>query len=195
MQNLKVYIINPYTSSILPTYDAFANLKSIVSEKGKLFLVNKSPIKIIEHSLLNYASSLQGARDGSRHLIGNTHMSPIMISEKLGIYWFPTKSFSRPDCVWISLGQYKDYDPINQNSLKVNFKNCRSILIDSTIKSFETKLNNAIKLKHKMNEDPVNRGGNHEELNEILIIRDPEGNGYRVLDEADGDDEEKLIIE
>ncbi|QQZ07684.1 competence protein ComK [Heyndrickxia vini] len=181
MKKLNKYVTNPDTCIIIPKYDEYGDLLSIVIEIERVFLVNMRPIEIINFSLLNHASSYRGATDGAKYLLGNTTMTPIMISEKQSIYCFPTMSPLNNNCVWLFLGQYKNHKYVNKKRVEVLFKNDHSIVLDVSQKSFEKKLQKAYRLK-----DRIDKQGQEEvdidELSKVTICRDPESNSYIVMD-------------
>ena len=71
------YEINDDTLAILPIGDD----KSKVIEKNKSFIVNASPLKIIDKSCKYFGSSYQGRFSGTKSLIGVSYKAPIIIEE------------------------------------------------------------------------------------------------------------------
>ncbi|KYC89947.1 competence protein ComK [Heyndrickxia sporothermodurans] len=177
MKEVKMYIINNRTCIIYPYFDQYGNLFAIVIETEGVYLVNLSPMEIVEHSLLNYGSSYQGAKEGARHLLGNTTMNPLMISEKLGIYAIPTMSPSSKECVWFMLGQYKKHLPIEKNIVNVLFKNGYETKLSISQKSFENKLQKAFRLREHM-EEMGKQEFEYTAFSGYSVVVDPNTNGY-----------------
>jgi len=187
LKKVTEYIINRKTCIIYPHFDPYGNHYSIVKETDRKLIVEMSPINIIELSLLKYASSFQGAKEGARHLLGNTSMNPLMISEKLGLYAIPTMSPTSKQCVWFMLEQYLDRIPIGKNNLKVLFKNGFNATLNISRQRFDDKLQKALRLKKHM-EDMTKHPMDYSAENEYSIVRDPESNGY-VIQEDNSDEE------
>jgi len=104
------YEINEETLAIIP----LKNDKAKVYESDKVFIVNKSAIKIMDESCEYFGSSLEGRQKGTSKLIGVTHKAPVIIEESKQIIFFPTMSPRIEKCSWISLNHinkiYKNND-------------------------------------------------------------------------------------
>lgn len=99
------YEINAQTLAIIP----LGKEKSKVIEKNGDFIINSSPIKIIDESCKFFGSSYEGRFAGTKTLTGITHKSPIIIEESKKIIFFPTKSPRLNTCAWISFNNVSDY--------------------------------------------------------------------------------------
>lgn len=142
--------LNSETILIYPQFDHFGNLLTGVMEKNGTFLVDMCPSDLIDHNLKYYGSSLQGASDGTKMILGKIDMRPIVMNEKLGLYWFPSKSPSSKDCVWFALHHIKDYNKIGKKKTLVNFSNGSTIVIDISLTSFDKKVQRTYKLKGRV---------------------------------------------
>ena len=78
-------------------------------EKTKTFVVDLTPMKIIENSCAYFGSSYQGRFLGTKNLIGISHKAPIIIEESREIIFFPTNSPRIYECAWISLKNLQNY--------------------------------------------------------------------------------------
>src|SRR5690554_4977406 len=96
---METYEISINTLAIIP----LDNYRSKVIEENNTFVVNQTPMQIIEHSCRYFGSSYQGRHKGTRNLIGVSHKSPIIIEGTREIIFFPTNSPRLYDCSWISL--------------------------------------------------------------------------------------------
>lgn len=177
MKKVNMYIINNRTCIIYPHYNEYGNLIAIVIETEGAYLVNLSPMEIIEHSLLSYLSSFQGAKDGAKHILGNTTMNPLMISEKLGLYAIPSMSPTSNECVWFMLGQYKNHLPVEKNILNVLFKHGYETELNISSKSFENKLQKAYRLREHM-EEMGQQQFKYTALSGCSVVVDPNTEGY-----------------
>jgi competence protein ComK len=109
------YEISTETLAIIP----IDNYRSKIIEGNNTFVVNKTPMEIIEHSCRYFGSSYAGRHTGTKNLIGVSHKSPIIIEETKELIFFPTSSPRLYDCSWISLKNIEEYKKMNNNSLIV----------------------------------------------------------------------------
>lgn len=119
METMKEYIINPSTMCITPVYDKYGNLYSKVYEGNKIFIVEMSPLKIMENSCLYYGHSLYGAMEGSRSILGNHKMMPVTVCSALGIYWFPSQSYRSDKCSWFAQAHILYLEQVDTANTKV----------------------------------------------------------------------------
>ena len=135
------YEINSFTIVLIPIGDN----KTKVIEENNIFIVNKSPINIIERSCRYFGSSYLGRHIGTKNLIGISHKSPIIIEESKNIIYFPTTSPRLKECIWISLRHIKDYKNNNGKSL-ILFENGQTLEINMSYGSFDNQYLRATKL-------------------------------------------------
>ncbi len=113
------YEINYDTQAILPISDD----SSKILESTEKYIVNISPIKIMEHSCEYFGSSFSGRKEGTKKLLGITHKSPIIIEESRKIIFFPSTSPENKNCIWINLEKIEKYYKINSKKSAILFKN------------------------------------------------------------------------
>lgn len=145
---LAKYVINPCTVIIKGFGDHKGHLYSKVTEGGEEFIVTMSPKGLINSSLLYYCSSLKGAIDGSRSILGNISMLPIMINPELDIFLFPSCSPNRPDCIWMSLYHVQRSEKSKPHQTRVDLSFGHSIVIDMKRSRFELKKQRAMQLRY-----------------------------------------------
>lgn len=142
------YVINPKTVLIAAEFDQKGCLYSRVIEGKKTFIVAMRPKALIDYSLHYYCSSLKGAMDGSRSILGNISMQPIMINAQLDICWFPCFSPDRTDCVWFSLTHVVNSEKLSLRQTKVNLNFGHTIILDMKRERFENKRQRASQLRY-----------------------------------------------
>lgn len=152
MKKMKNYLISVKTAAILPEFTEYGTLNSIVIEHNKFIYVTQSPSSIIDFNLRLNGSSMRGARDGVKAILGNISMNPVVINETQGVYWFPSKSYSHLDCIWFALHFQKWYERINERVTKVTLLNDFVINIDVSCRAFENRLQRTYLLKSKKEE-------------------------------------------
>lgn len=75
---------------------------------------------------------------------------PIVINEKLDIYWFPSMSPSSPDYVWFAVHHIESYKSIGKKQTQVLLSDNSIVVIDSSVYSFEKEIQRTYTLKYKM---------------------------------------------
>lgn len=136
----------------LPRFDQFGNLSTLIIEDDSQYYVDMEPKALMNHCLGYYGSSLRGASDGAKKILGNIQMCPVLMSEKLEIYWFSTRSPEHEDCIWFALHHIKDYESKGLKETKVIFNNGTEITIDISLYRFINKIQRAYQLKGKLEE-------------------------------------------
>ena len=146
------FVVTYETVLFFPKYDRLGKLFTVGLDNNGLFIVGMSPYELMDSNLKYYGSSLRGARDGARMILGEISMPPIVINDWLEIYWFPSCSPTRDDCVWFALHHIADYISVGKKKTLITFKNGSTFTVDISINSFEKRIQQAYKLKFKMEE-------------------------------------------
>ena len=144
------FVLDQNTILFLPRYDKSGRLQSIVRNAKGSFDVDLAPTLLMDFNLRYYGSSLRGAIDGANMILGNGHMNPVIVNEKLSLYWFPSKSPYKDDCKWFALHHIKDYFDIGGKRTKIIFSDGSTYIIDMSRSSFDLKVQKAYKLKGKL---------------------------------------------
>ncbi|KAA0955514.1 competence protein [Sporosarcina sp. ANT_H38] len=144
------FVLDYDTISFLPRYDESGCLRAIVRDVNGSFDVDLAPTLLMDYNLRYYGSSLRGATDGANMILGNGHMPPVIVNEKLGIYWIPSKSPYNGDCMWFALHHIKDYFDIGGNRTKIIFSDGSTQIIDISRSAFDLRVQKAYKLKGKI---------------------------------------------
>jgi len=160
-----------------PKYDSYGNLYTIVIENDGAQKISKSPTDLIDFNLNYYGYSLRGANDGAKAILGDIKMFPVAINERLNLYWFPTKSPNRDDCMWIGLHHIKEYKKMGAKETLLVFKNGFSLVLDISVASFNQKVQRAYKLKGELEgrtKNPLLFGAESKDvsilINELLLV-------------------------
>lgn len=111
--DMNEYEINAQTLAIIPIGEE----KSKVIEVNGDFIINASPIKIVDDSCKFFGSSYEGRFSGTKTLTGISHKSPIIVEESRRIIFFPTKSPRVSSCIWLSFNNIADYDGDGKDSI------------------------------------------------------------------------------
>ncbi len=142
------YEITFDTQVILP----MDSKSSKIIENNESYVVNVTPMQILEHSCEYFGSSFDGRREGTKKLLGITHKSPIIVEESRKIIFFPTTSPDRNDCIWINLEKINRYYKSSQKKSIIEFKNGDIIEFDVSIGSLTNQILRASRLKYILEE-------------------------------------------
>ena len=142
------YAITFDTQVILP----MDSKSSKIIENNESYVVNVTPMQILEHSCEYFGSSFDGRREGTKKLLGITHKSPIIVEESRKIIFFPTTSPDRNDCIWINLEKISRYYKSSQKKSIIEFKNGDIIEFDVSIGSLTNQILRASRLKYILEE-------------------------------------------
>lgn len=144
---LNEYVLNRKTIAILPLVGRDDRMISRVIEEEDEFLVLQRTFEIIEQSCRYFGSSFSGRKEGTKELIGVTHKAPICISPIDNIYFFPTLSYTREGCAWVSHYHVTSSKSLPHNTLLIRFSNGKMIKIGISKGSFENQLHRTAQLR------------------------------------------------
>ena len=100
MKLTRDYTIKPETVMIVPDYNEHGYLNALVYKRDGVLKTDLSPYDLIDYNLRYLGSSLRGAIEGAKSMLGKVSMNPIIMDKELDIILFPCKSPTREDCVW-----------------------------------------------------------------------------------------------
>ncbi|KOS60706.1 competence protein ComK [Lysinibacillus agricola] len=143
-------IMSSETMLYMPEYDAFGNLCTLVIERDYQYISKLAPTKLMDFNLRYFGSSLRGALDGSKMILGKLNKNPIVVHERSNIVWFPSRSALHPECIWFAVHHIDDYQVVDKKRTKVTFMNGKRIIVDLSMRAFEYRIQRAFLLKYKL---------------------------------------------
>ncbi|MDQ0201917.1 competence protein ComK [Neobacillus ginsengisoli] len=149
------YIINQHLMCMVGVYDRNGKTCTIVREVNKTFIVDKSPLEILEISIKSIGFNLKGAMATSKWFLGDIHMCPVMVNPILKICLFPIQSAKRVDTMWFNPDHIHRTNSFYRKT-NVKFKNGFHMLVNSKLSSF----NNKLKIAEQYQEITVEAGKN-----------------------------------
>ncbi|MEK3888424.1 competence protein ComK [Bacillus sp. FSL K6-3431] len=180
MKTTKHYVINRKTFSFIPTFDSYGHLFTRVIESDTSFLVSRSPLQIIEQSIIYYGHDYNGAKVAAKQALGNIDMPPIKISGHLGIYWFPSMSPSRDECIWFCEDHIDDSIYLSRKKTKIILPLGHEIIIEGSKKHFDLKLHRARDYRKKIETRTTETSYLlHKPHEEIHILKEHNPNSYQ----------------
>lgn len=145
------YEINPFTMMIAP-YEDGGKLYSKIYELDNEFISPIIPFDIIKKSCEFFGSSYEGRREGTRTLTQITHKPPIVIDPTNDIYFFPTTSPARKQCIWLSNRHIVSSERHSNRKTIVKFRNTKKVKIPISLASFRNQLQRTTFLQVKLTE-------------------------------------------
>lgn len=139
---MQTYEISNDTLAIIP----IDNYRSKVIERNSVFLVNKTPMEVVEDSCEYFGSSYDGRHKGTKKLTGITHKSPIIIEESREIIFFPTTSPRLYECSWIAFKNILNLRRVNNNTM-IEFKSGYLLELEISYGSLENQILRSARLE------------------------------------------------
>jgi competence protein ComK len=123
LRQIEEYEVNPFTLFIKPI--RYGNkIYSQIIEVEDEFISPFKPLDIIKNSC--FGSDYEGIRKGAMQLINAKHKVPIAIDPTNNLFFFPTASPSREECIWIALQHIEDKFRIAAKETLITFRNKQS---------------------------------------------------------------------
>jgi competence protein ComK len=149
LKQIEEYEVNPFTMFIKPIAYG-SKIYSEIFEVEDEFLSPFKPLDIIRKSCEYYGSDYEGRRNGTKQLVGYAHKIPIAIDPTNRIFFFPTTSPNRQECIWISHEHVKDYDRVNPQETLILFNNNQSFKFPVSCSSIISQLERTAYLRTKL---------------------------------------------
>lgn len=141
------YTVNSKTIALLPVVLNDKRIVTRVIEEHDEFFVYQKPLEVIEQSCSEYGASFGGRKDGTKKYTGFTHKAPIAISPTDSIYFFPTFSYSRKECAWLSHFHIENVTKLPHGNTFIEFINGQTIKLEVSKNSFENQRNRTAQLR------------------------------------------------
>ena len=149
LKQIEEYEVNPFTMFVKPIVYG-SKIYSEIFEVEDEFLSPFKPLDIIRNSCEYYGSDYEGRRNGTKLLVGYAHKIPIAIDPTNRIFFFPTTSPSRQECIWISHEHVKDYERVNPQETLILFNNNQSFKFPVSCSSIISQLERTAYLRTKL---------------------------------------------
>ncbi len=141
----KNYIIEKKTVLMMGEYDRYGKLCTRVMAGRSSFLVDRTPLQLLDDTLISIGYNLRGAMSGAKSILGKKMKCPFIVNPYLGICLFPSKSPNRVDCIWFNPEQILKTIPMGDKT-KVELRNGVSIIVESKCSFFNNKIQAANQL-------------------------------------------------
>ena len=142
---METYEVNKDTVALVPKGDT----KTIVYELDNSFVVDETPLQIMEDSCEYFGSSFDGRVIGTSKLVGYTHKVPIIVEETKDLIFFPTLSPKNTDCSWLSYKHISKIDKFREKTL-IELLNGKKIVINASNAIIDNQLYRCFRLKNTL---------------------------------------------
>lgn len=164
----KNYLIEKKMILMMGEYDRYGKLCARVMAGSSSFLVDRTPLQLLDDTLTYIGFDLRGAMASAKLILDQRTRCPIIVNPYQCIYLFPNKSPFKADCIWFNPEHIVSTKSVG-NKTQVELSNGHSIIIDSRLNSFNNRIQKANQLMHIS----MNRG-NHPSPT-IFYLEPPKG--------------------
>lgn len=147
LKQIEEYEVNPFTMLVKPKKYGNKVYSKIIEVEDE-FLSPFKPLDIIKFSC--FGSDYEGRRKGSMQLINAKHKVPIATDPTNNLFFFPTTSPSREECIWVSLEHIEDIHRIGPKETLIIFRNKQSYKIPVAYSTIHNQICLTAKLKWKI---------------------------------------------
>lgn len=147
MLNNNKYEFNRGTLAVLPN----GNESSLIYEDESRYIIEDTPMAIMEDSCKYFGSSYDGRKNGAKDILGAEYKVPIVIEDSNNIIVFPTSSPRAEDCAWISFSRIDNFYRIDDTNTKIVFDNGKEIIVPCSFRSIENQISRSARLKFILN--------------------------------------------
>lgn len=145
-----IYTVHENSMAFLPVHDGIGKTKTKIVEFNNFEECHLNPIELVDRNLRFLGSSLRGANEGTRCILGEINMYPVIMNLKHHIVWFPSRSPLNRDCVWLALNHIKNFRENTNKSIIVTFSNDYELDIPVSYHAFKRRIHHAYDLKFKI---------------------------------------------
>jgi competence protein ComK len=138
-------------------YDQFGKHCTRVMAGKSSFLVDSTPLQLLDETLTYIGFDLRGAITGAKTILGKRAKCPIILNPYQGICLFPSKSPNKIDCIWFNPDHIVK-TKARGNTTEVFLSNGYSIIVDCKRTNFNNKIEAAHQLKRLSEERGHHQG-------------------------------------
>ena len=142
------YKITTQTMAIFPFLEKDTIISRILEVNRELF-VSLSPQEILNLGCILYGSSYSGRKEASKHIADFQYKVPIIMDSSKGMYFFPTTSPSKDECIWISQSHVLNQEKQSKLGTLVTFVNGIKEVVPVSISSFKKQVEKTTYLRSK----------------------------------------------
>src|SRR5690625_2856287 len=149
---LFTYEISPLTMAIIAIENESGIINTQIFENETNYLINKSPVKMIDHACRYFGSSVRGRQHGTADISGITYKPALSIDQASGMYFLPTSSPRNKHCSCISHSHIDFIQPTKNQMTEVHFKNGQKIILDISYGSMMNQIQRTAQFRYLLND-------------------------------------------
>ncbi|WP_462410367.1 competence protein ComK [Neobacillus sp. Marseille-QA0830] len=145
MTTQKSYFVERKMILMTGEYNPFGKLCTRVVSGASAFLVDRTPLQLLDDTLTSIGFDLKGAVTGAKSILDKKAKCPIIVNPYLGICLFPTESPQNADCIWFNPKHIVKTTGFGKNTV-VEMSNGYTMIVDSKVTAFNDKIQKAQQL-------------------------------------------------
>lgn len=122
VKQIEEYEVNSCTMFLEPV-EYGSKIYTRIIEVDDEFLSPFKPIEIIRNSCAYFGYDYESRKKGTRLLTGIKRKIPIVIEPTNRLFFFPTTSPSRQECIWIAHDHVENYHRADRQQTSITFQN------------------------------------------------------------------------
>ncbi|WP_096155211.1 MULTISPECIES: competence protein ComK [Bacillus] len=142
------YKITAQTMAIFPFVEKDTIISRILEVNRELF-VSLTPQELLNSGCLFYGSSYSGRKEASKYIAAIQYKVPIIMDSSKGMYFFPTTSPSKEECIWISEPHVLTQEKQSRLGTLVTFVNGINEVVPVSLSSFKKQVEKTVYLRSK----------------------------------------------
>jgi competence protein ComK len=146
---IEEYEVNSCTMFLEPVKYG-SKIYSQIFEVEDEYISPFTPLELIKKSCDYFGVDYESRKKGTRQLIGYNRKIPIAIEPANHIFFFPTTSPTRPECIWIAHEHVEDYRRVGPHQTLIIFRNKQSRIFPVSFSTIESQMLRTALLKTKL---------------------------------------------
>ncbi|MED4206660.1 competence protein ComK [Neobacillus mesonae] len=139
------YMIDEMMILMTGEYDQYGKLCTRVMDGAAAFLVDRTPLQLLDDTLTYIGFDLRGAMSSAKLILGKKMKYPVIVNPYLGVCLFPVNSPHKADCIWFNPEHIMKTTAAG-NKTKVELSNGYYIMVDLKLYYFNNKIQTARQL-------------------------------------------------
>lgn len=140
MESMSNYILSPKTLALLPHYNEYGEIETIVVEDKETFKVPKKQLDVLKQGARYYGTTLETTKIVMKDVFGNTNMAPIIMYAPQPLVFFPAKRLKDDLCSWFSALGVMNAFPLANRFCEVLLMNGDVVELDISLEAFRKRL-------------------------------------------------------
>lgn len=124
------------------SYDAYT-----IQDDGVCCFERQSALGVLKELCIHHGCSYEGRKEAAGKVLNISQKIPILVSDKRGDIFFPTRRIRHPNCMWVNRSAITNLSRF-QSGTKIEFRNGKTIVVLVDIRSIKRELQLCDELLH-----------------------------------------------